>query len=92
MKIVVENYLIELDQRGGYNLVEVKHHQEGKNTGKEYLVDLGYNMTLKRALLKLIEHKVSKVNTTLSLEGFLELYRNETDKVVKMVDNYTKAC
>ena len=89
-RIVVENYLIEKDSITGYNLYKVSISQKGKSIGKPIQVNLGWNMPLCVAIKKIIEEGVKENRTTMTLNDFLELYRNETDKVVELVQKEFK--
>lgn len=81
MKIVIDKFEIEADKEHGYNLSETKQGKKGP-----YQLNYGWNMSLERCLLKIVHMNVASVDKELDLDGFLSLYKKETDRLVDLVN------
>lgn len=98
MTILVEDYKL-IQREAGFDLIQtIKSEEtlikeiEGKRirvkTGKlvDRDIDLGYNMDLESCIKKIIHNNLSRKEVIISLHDWLKLYREEREKITKLIN------
>ncbi len=98
MTILVEDYKL-IQREVGFDLIQtIKSEEtlikeiEGKRirvkTGKlvDRDIDLGYNMDLESCIKKIIHNNLSRKEVIISLHDWLKLYREEREKITKLIN------
>lgn len=98
MTILVEDYKL-IQKEVGFDLIQtIKSEEtlikeiEGKRirvkTGKlvDRDIDLGYNMDLESCIKKIIHNNLSRKEVIISLHDWLKLYREEREKITKLIN------
>jgi hypothetical protein len=81
MRITIENYILESTKESGYHLIEVKPSEAKKAENGSVESILFYNLSIPRALKKMVHLNLHNVDNTVDFEGFLRLYTRELDRM-----------
>jgi len=85
MKIIVDNFTI-IPQDYQYDLVEHKtvNKKDGGESSKEETI--AYGISMERCIKKIVHLRLKSREETVSLGRFLTLYKNEMNKVNRLVE------
>jgi len=85
--IDIEGYLLEYEllNYDKWNLWRVSIVAEGSNKGTETLKNIGWSITLKRAITKIADEKIWTEKKTRNLHDYIEEHYCEIDKICAVI-------
>jgi hypothetical protein len=85
MKIQWRTYIITVNDYS-WDLHERRMHKSGKNTGKSYIVDLGFFTKLNTLLDKIMKIEHSRDKDTIELEQLIARWEDVVSGFIKRID------
>lgn len=87
MKITIENYILETNEHGKFNLIELrkwesKSSAEGKVTSRT----LCYGVSLPAAIRRIVHMNLHYNPNVVNLQQFVVEYKNEYDQIKKLFE------
>lgn len=87
MKIEIQNFVIETNEHGGFNLLELRKCNDRKTQTEKLKKDvIAYGLSLPQAISRIVHMNLHQNPNIVSLEQFMVEYKNEYAKILKLLE------